>query len=86
MKTALSASGSKNGKVSVTESGGEIDIFCRRKQGNQSRLAVIEVKDSIAGDEGFEDAIYQAISCRIPRAVTHKLRWGLAKNLGYGEL
>lgn len=62
MKTAVLASKSKNGKVSVSTLGGEIDMFCRRKIGNQSRLAVIELKDKVEFDEDFEDAIYQAIS------------------------
>ena len=62
MKTALAASNAKEGKISVSERGGEIDIFCRRKTGNESRLTVIEVKDKPERNESFKEAMFQAIA------------------------
>ena len=63
MKTAVAASKSKDGHLSVTNAGGEIDIFCRRKiNPRESRLTVIEVKDKVERNESFEEAMFQAIS------------------------
>lgn len=62
MKTALSASQAKNNKVSVKKSGGEIDLFCRQRQGNRARLTVVEIKDENKPKESPEKAIKQAIA------------------------
>lgn len=64
MKTALNASKSAEGKCTVAQSGhgGEIDVFCRRRHGNRSRLTVIEVKDENNSGETFHLAIKQAIA------------------------
>lgn len=62
MKTALAASHANEGEISVSEHGGEIDIFCRRKVGNESRLTVIEVKDKPERNESFKEAMFQAIA------------------------
>ena len=63
MKTAVAASKSKDGEVEVVSSGGEIDVFCRRKVNpKESRLTVIEVKDKAEKNESFEEAMFQAIS------------------------
>lgn len=63
MKTALAASGAKDGNFSVVKSGGEIDVFCRRKVGvSESRLTVIEVKDKPEKNESFKEAMFQAIT------------------------
>ena len=62
MKTALKASLAKNDIVEESESGGDIDLFCRRKIGNQSYLTVIEIKDENKATETPEKAIKQAIA------------------------
>lgn len=62
MKTALRASDAASGVVSVSDQGGDIDVFCRRKIGNRSRLTVIEVKDENKSSETFHIAIKQAIA------------------------
>lgn len=63
MKTAVAACKSKEGKISVSNTGGEIDIFCRRKVNpRESRLTVIEVKDKVERNESFEEAMFQAVS------------------------
>lgn len=64
MKTALSASKAKLGICEVAGSGygGDIDVFCRRRIGNRSRLTVIEVKDENNPSETFHKAIRQAIA------------------------
>lgn len=63
MKTALSASEARKSKVAVVKrGGGEIDVFCRRKSGNESRLTVIEVKDKPERNESFKEAMFQAIA------------------------
>lgn len=63
MKTAVPASKSSKGIISVSNAGGEIDIFCRRKvSSKESRLTVIEVKDKVEKNESFEEAMFQAIS------------------------
>lgn len=62
MKTALSASKSIWKEPALSTEGGEIDIFCRRRSGNRSRLTVIEVKDKNESGETFHLAIKQAIA------------------------
>ncbi len=64
MKTALKAGGASHDicEAAVSGAGGEIDIFCRRKAGNRSRLTVIEVKDENLSSETFHLAIKQAIA------------------------
>lgn len=63
MKTAVKASKSKDGEVAIVNTGGEIDVFCRRKVSpKESRLTVIEVKDKVERRESFEEAMFQAIS------------------------
>lgn len=63
MKTAVAACKSKDGEISVTNAGGEIDVFCRRKVSpRESRLTVIEVKDKVERNESFEEAMFQAVS------------------------
>ena len=64
MKTALAASGSHSGVCEVAKpgGGGDIDVFCRRKCNNHSRLTVIEVKDKNEPGETFHLAIKQAIA------------------------
>lgn len=60
MKTALSASNAAEGKLpEVSEDGGEIDIFCRWRRGNQSRLTVIELKKD---RKQFQNVLRQAIA------------------------
>lgn len=58
MKTAVKASKSNIGVVSISDRGGEIDIFCRRNR----RLTVIEVKDKEEKGESFKESMKQAIS------------------------
>lgn len=61
MKTALSASNAVEGRLpEVSEDGGEIDIFCRWRRGNQSRLTVIELKKNSAIP--FKKVLRQAIA------------------------
>ena len=62
MKTALKASSAAEDAVHVSPSGGEIDVFCRCRYGNRSRLTVIEVKDENESGETFSLAIKQAIA------------------------
>lgn len=64
MKTALTASGSAHGicEVAGPGAGGDIDVFCRRRIGNRSRLTVIEVKDENISSETFHMAVKQAIA------------------------
>ena len=63
MKTCLAASNSKNKKIHISDTGGEIDIICRKKYSNRdSRLTVIEVKDEFKESENFELTMFQAIS------------------------
>ncbi|MBQ3642175.1 hypothetical protein II906_09685 [bacterium] len=62
MKTALSASKAKNGEFELSRNGGEIDLFCRRRIGNRSRLVVIEIKDQNISSESFDNAMKQAIA------------------------
>lgn len=66
MKTALKASRASKGICHVSlakgKNGGNIDIFCRQKVGNQSRLTVIEVKDENKSQEPFHKVIMQAIA------------------------
>lgn len=64
MKTALFASRSirEDPTLSKDGGGGEIDVFCRRRSGNRSRLTVIEVKDENKKSETFHLAIKQAIA------------------------
>ncbi len=63
MKTALRASEVSRRLPDIAEmGGGEIDIFCRRRSGNRSRLTVIEVKDENNEAETFRLAIKQAIA------------------------
>ncbi|WP_027407067.1 hypothetical protein [Anaerovibrio sp. RM50] len=62
MKTALKASAAKHDDVEQSKTGGEVDILCRRKIGNKSRLVVIEVKDENIKKESFDAAMKQAIS------------------------
>jgi len=62
MKTALSASKAKDGIIEISETGGEIDLFCRTRYGNTARLNVIEIKDKNESDETFHIAIKQAIA------------------------
>lgn len=60
MKTALSASNAVEGRLpEVSEDGGEIDIFCRWRRGNQSRLTVIELKKD---RKQFQNVLRQAIA------------------------
>lgn len=60
MKTALCASKAAKSMISLSDQVGEIDVFCRRRVGNRSRLTVIEVKDENKGGETFHLAIKQA--------------------------
>ena len=62
MKTALAASRAPADTAHCSASGGEIDIFCRFRHGNRSRLTVIEVKDENNSGETFSLAIKQAIT------------------------
>lgn len=66
METALRASDSSGPKLvdpTVSDRGGEVDVFCRmRYKGNRSRLTVIEVKDENKPNETFSVAIKQAIA------------------------
>lgn len=63
MKTALMASKASHDICEVSDSsGGDIDVFCRRRIGNRSRLTVIEVKDQNESRETFHLAIKQAIA------------------------
>lgn len=64
MKTSLNASKSAHDICEVSDpgSGGDIDVFCRRRVGNRSRLTVIEVKDENISGETFHLAIKQAIA------------------------
>ena len=66
MKTAVRASDSgKKGAMELSDTGGEIDLFCRRsiKAGRgESRLVVIEIKDENKKSESFDKAMKQAIS------------------------
>lgn len=64
MRTALAASKSAQRlpKLSPDGRGGDIDVFCRRRSGNRSRLTVIEVKDKNESGEPFYLAIRQAIA------------------------
>ena len=65
MKTAVSASKSKNDKIEVSSTGGEIDLLCRRsiKMGRaESRIVVIEIKDENKKNESFDMTMKQAIS------------------------
>lgn len=65
MKSAVKASDSKKNILSVSETGGEVDILCRRsvKAGRgESRLVVIEVKDENKSNESFDMAMKQALS------------------------
>lgn len=60
MKTALSASNAEEGRLpEVSADGGEIDIFCRWRRGNQSRLTVIELKKD---RKQFQNVLRQAIA------------------------
>lgn len=60
MKTALSARNAAEGKLpEVSADGGEIDIFCRWRRGNQSRLTVIELKKD---RKQFQNVLRQAIA------------------------
>lgn len=64
MKTALSASelleAGTAPRLASGRGGGEIDIFCRWRRGNQSRLTVIELKKN--SDIPFTSVIRQAIA------------------------
>ena len=63
MKTALSASELLKGKpprLAKGPTGGEIDIFCRWRRGNQSRLTDIELKKN--SDIPFKSVLRQAIA------------------------
>lgn len=63
MKTAVKGSGAKDGLFAVSDKGGEIDVFCRRKvAATESRLTVVEVKDKSERNESFAEAMFQAIS------------------------
>lgn len=62
MKTALKASSVVKGDAVLSSSGGEIDLFCRRKAGNRSYLTIIEIKDENKSTESPEKAIKQAIA------------------------
>lgn len=67
MKTALSASGcskspQKDPTLANKGNGGDIDVFCRRRTSNRTRLTVIEVKDENKSEEPFHLVIRQAIA------------------------
>ena len=65
MKTAVRGSDSGNGAMKLSGTGGEIDLFCRRsiKAGRgESRLVVIEIKDTNEKSESFDKAMKQAIT------------------------
>lgn len=62
MKTALLGSKSKQNICTYSRSGGGIDILARRKIGNHTYLAVIELKDENKPGENPENAMKQAIA------------------------
>lgn len=59
MKTAIK--GSAKEKL-ISKNGGEIDVFCRQKVGNNIRLSIVEVKDENIVSESLEITMKQAIA------------------------
>jgi hypothetical protein len=59
MKTALKGS---SGEKDLSKKGGEIDVFCRQKNGNKLKLSIIEVKDENKRSESLEVTMKQALA------------------------